>query len=188
MKYSATTIILLTSVLLIVSLTGCQQTRLFTEKYIKYNIESHQEGEFSTIRTYTIFKGANSSSYLELTGYKYAGKKALIIGADKYYAARKSYKGDNTVIADITYIELSVSQCMDIISNYKILQKKIKDEKVKINEEVYHDFTVSTDLFISYKKTKGALSVDTVYFWINGERYPISTNIIINKIEEFIDW
>src|SRR5690606_2072376 len=109
-------------VLAAVSFSSCMQTRYLTEKYIKTNIEQHKVNEFSSIRTYTIFKGATvgGSTYLELTGYKYASKKALVIGTDDYYAARKKFKEDQTMVANIAYIELNAEQCKAILDNYKV--------------------------------------------------------------------
>lgn len=170
--------------------TGCTQTRYITEKYIKTNIEKHMEGDFSTIKTYAIFKGTSQSggSYLELTGYKYANTKGLVLGADKYYMARQKYKGDQTVIAEITYINLNMAQCRDIITNYKILMERIKTEKPKLGEDIYHDFTVSKDLFISYKKSPGGSAVNYIDFWIAGERYRVSTKTIISNLKKFVDY
>lgn len=175
------------TVLLTILLSGCMQTRYITEKYIKTNIEKHNESEFSTIKTYTIFKGTSygGGAYLELTGYKYGNSKALVIGADRYYMARKKFQGDRTIIADITYIELSLPQCKAIIDNYKVLQDKIKTEKPKMSEEIYHDYTVSEDLFISYRKSAGSSSVSYIDFWIKGEKYRISTITIMKKLEKF---
>lgn len=182
--------ILTITAFLTILFSSCMRTRYTTEKQIKNNIENHKENEFSTIRTITLFKGTayGGGSYLELTGYKYDNKKALIIGADKYYMARKKFKEDNTVIAEITYIELTLSQCKSILENYKVLQDKIKKEKPKMNEEIYHDYTVSDDLFISYRKSSGSSSVKYIDFWIKGEKYRISTNTIMNKLEKFINY
>jgi hypothetical protein len=182
--------ILTITAFLTILLSSCMQTRYITEKQIKNSIENHKENEFSTIRTYTVFKGSanGGGSYLELTGYKYDNKKALIIGADKYYMARKKFQGDNTVIADITYIELTLSQCKSILENYKVLQNKINKEKPKMNEEIYHDYTVSDDLFISYRKSSGSSSGTYIDFWIKGEKYRFSTSIVMNKLEKFINY
>lgn len=182
--------ILTITAILTILLSSCMQTRYITEKQIKNSIENHKENEFSTIRTYTVFKGTSygGGSYLELTGYKYDNKKALIIGADKYYMARKKFKGDNTVVADITYIELTLAQCKSILENYKVLQDKIKKEKPKMNEEIYHDYTVSDDLFISYRKSSGSSSVTYIDFWIKGEKYNVSTIKIMKKLEKFINY
>jgi hypothetical protein len=164
------------------------QTRHITEQYIKNKIENHNVGDFSTIKTYSIFKGVSygGSAYLELTGYKYANSKALVLGADRYYMARQMFKGDQSMIADNTYIELSVQQCNDIISNYKILQDRIKTEKPEANEEIYHDYTVSNELFISYRKSYGSTTVDYIDFWIQGRKHPISTRKIIKKLNKFM--
>ncbi len=177
-------------IILFFILSGCMQSRYITEKYIKTKIEKHIEGEFSSIKTYTIFKGVSygGGAYLELTGYKYASKKALILGADKYYLARQKFKDDQTVIADITYIELSLAQCKSIVDNYQILLDKIKEEKPKMNEEIYHDYTVSDNLFISFRKTMGNSSKSYINFWINGEKYIISTNKIMNKLKKFLSY
>lgn len=171
-------------------LTGCMNTRYITERYIKTNIEKHSEGDFSTIKTYSIFKGVSygGGAYLELTGYKYNNKKELVIGADRYYMARKKFPGDQTTIAEITYIDLTLAQCKAILDNYQVLQSKVKAAKPKINEEIYHDYTVSDDLFISYKRTSGRSSRGYIDFWIKGEKYSLATNAIIAKLEKFMSY
>ncbi len=170
--------------------SGCMRTRYITEKYIKNNIEQHVEGKHSNIRTYSIFRGASygGGSYLELTGYKYDSKKGLVIGADKYYQARQKFKGDQTVVAEYTYITLTLPQCKSILDNYKILLDKIKKEKVLTSEEVYHDFTVSEDLFISYRKSKGTSSIQYINLWVKGEKYLLSTGTLMQKLEKFMSY
>lgn len=182
--------ILLSVILYVFLLTGCMNTRYITQRYIKTNIETHEVGKFSTIKTYTIFKGIpyGVGMYLELTGYKYANKKALVIGADKYYLARKKYNGDKTVIAEITYIELSLDQCKDIMTNYKILLEKMKVEKPKINEEIFQDYTVSKDLFISYRIAQGHTTASYIDLWIKGDKFRISTKLITDKLNKFINY
>lgn len=181
---------LLSAVVLLSMLTSCMQTRYITEQYIKTNVEKHTEGEFSTIKTYTIFKGVstNGNAYLELTGYKYTNTKALVIGADKYYVARQKFKGDQTVIADISYIELNEKQCRDILTNYKILQERIKKEKPRLNEEIYHDFSVSKNLFISFRKSSYDSKSGFIDFWINGEKFKVSTSKIMKKLNKFMEY
>lgn len=178
------------TIILVLLLSSCMQTRQITEQYIKNNIEKHQENEFSTIRTFSIFKGKSfgGSAYLELTGYKYKNSKALVIGADKYYMARQKFQGDKTVIADITYIELTLPQCKAIMDNYIVLQEKLKTEKPKMSEEIYHDYTVSEDLFISYRISKASKSVAYIQFWIKGDKYRVSTTTIMKKLEKFINY
>jgi hypothetical protein len=171
-------------------LSGCMHTRYITEKYIKTEVEPHQPGEFSSIRTYSVFQGMalDNSAYLELTGYKLGTTKALIIGADKYYQARQKFHGDQTVIANITYIQLTAEQCGDILYNYTILQDKIRSESPGISEEVYHDYTVTKDFFISYRKSAGSSSVSNIDLWIAGEKYTIATGKIMKKLAKFINY
>jgi hypothetical protein len=181
---------LVSSLILTFFLSGCMQTRYITEQYIKTKIETHKEGEFSTIKTYSVFQGTalDGKSYLELTGYKYNTTKALVLGADKYYLARQKFKGDQTVDAEITYIELTADQCADILYNYSILQDKIRTENPRISEEIYHDYTVSKDLFISYRKSAGSMSVSDIDLWIDGEKYSIATGTIMKKLSKFMSY
>ncbi len=174
----------------IILLSSCMQTRYITEQYIKTSIENHTIGEFSTIKTYSIFKGTSfdGGSYLEFTGYKCTNAKALVIGADKYYVSRQKFKDDQTMVAKIAYIELSMAQCAEIINNYSILLNKMKAEKPKLNEEIYHDYTVSKDLFISYNKANVNSSVSFMDFWIYGEKYRISTANVMKQLEKFMKY
>lgn len=173
-------------------LSSCRATRNITESYIKNNVEQHREGEFSSIKTLSLFKGITykGDAYLELTGYKYAGKKALIIGADKYYNARKKFIGDETMIAKIMYIELSVEQCEAIIMHYKTLRENLRSDKPVFTEEVYHDYTVSKDLFISFRRTKTSASTGVGYMnlWIRGEKFSMAPNTLIYKLEKFLKY
>lgn len=182
--------ILTITALLITLLSGCMETRYITEKHIKNNIEEHDEGEFSTIKTYTVFKGysRSRSAYIELTGYKYKGRKALVIGADRYYKAREQFEGDNTKIANINYIELTLPQCQAIIDNQKIIENRVKEEKPMRNEEIYHDYSVSEDLFISYRMFRASTTASYLDLWIKGEKYQVSSYQIIRKIKEFLKY
>lgn len=181
---------ILSIVLLLHLLTGCLQTRYITERYIKNEIEQHENGNHSSIKTYSIFKGIDvvNGGYIELTGYKYDSHKGLIIGTDKYYEARDNFKGDPTIIAAINFIELDIDQCQSILDNYILLLDKIKSERPKRNEEVYHDYTVSTDLFISYHKSTSDLDTDSIDLWVRGEKYSIATSSIMAKLRKFLDY
>ncbi len=164
------------------------QTRYLTEQFIKTKIEEHKGREFSSIRTYSIYQSSSSFKfYLEFTGYKYKEKKGLVIGADKYYLDRQKFRGDNTIIADVTYIVLNMEECKSILDNFEILQQKINSETPYGSEEIYHDFTVNEDLFISFRKSVYGTST-TINFWIKGEKYIVSTRTMLIKLQEFMNY
>jgi hypothetical protein len=181
------------SLIICISINGCMSSRNITEKHIKTSIEKHAPGDYSSINIYTIFKGVtiDRTGYLELTGYKYDNKKGLVIGADKYYLLRQNFKGDYSKLAEITYINLSLAQCKAIIYNYEIIESKIQASNPIANEEIYHDYTVSDDLFISFKSKFGSSSQTSsryIYFWINGEKFQVSTYKIMKKLVKFINY
>lgn len=183
------TIIKVSCALMLLMITGCMQTRYITEKYIKTQIEKHVPNKFSSIRTYSIYKGyLSNSSYIELTGYKYDGNKALVIGADKYYLARQKFPGDKSKFAEISYLQLSIDEVKAILFNHEVLIKRIKKEKLKTNEEVYQDFSVNKDLFISLHKTTGSSGKVRIDFWIYGEKYSVWKSTIIQKLEDFMKY
>ena len=171
-------------------LSGCMQTRYITERYIKNNVENHNEGNFSTIRTYSIFADVTTdkTGRLELTGYKYGSKKGLIIGADKNYLVREKNKSDYSIIKEVTFVELNLAQCQSILDNYQELENKIRAERPMVSEEVYHDFTVSPDLFISFRKALGHSTISNLDLWVKGEKYTISEMAIIKKLIKFINY
>lgn len=182
--------ILATLIVLTISIiTSCTHTRPLTEQYIKTKIETHSAGNFSTIQTYSIFKGvsANKSGFMDLTGYKYNNTKKLVIGADIYVYVQKKYKEDPTTGHKPNFIELTQEQCNSIITNYQILLDKIKSEKVRGSKEVTHDYTVSNELFISYKKTRNVTPV-LIDLWINGAKFSFDSKKIIKSINKFISY
>lgn len=174
---------------------SCKSSRYITEQYIKTNIEDHQPENTSSIRTYSIFKGntANTGRYLELTGYKFNSKKGLVIGADRSYITRKISSRAGTITEAetyIDYIQLDLDQCRAILANYKTLQDRLKKEKPRSSEEVYHDYTVSKDCFISFRKSGNGDGSGTEYvnFWVKGEKYRINTNLFVKKLKQFSEY
>ncbi|WP_031528812.1 hypothetical protein [Dyadobacter crusticola] len=174
---------------------SCKSSRYITEQYIKNNIEDHQPENTSSIRTYSIFKGntANTGRYLELTGYKFNFKKGLVIGADRSYITRKISSRAGTITEAetyIDYIQLDLDQCSAILTNYKTLQDRLKKEKPRSSEEVYHDYTVSKDCFISFRKSGNGdgSGIEYVNFWVKGEKYRINTNLFVKKLKQFLEY
>lgn len=163
-------------VLFLCILTSCNESRYITERYIKNNIEEHTEGSESSIRTYLLYRGAtfNGDRYLELTGYKYKGKKGLVIGTDVLVSSKRRSKPEVTVVVLSDFTELSLAQAQTILDQYKVLLKKLQSEKVRKGESVYQDFTISKDVFISFRKMKGNSEKDKINFWVKGEKYTVS--------------
>ncbi|HMG14883.1 MAG TPA: hypothetical protein VK590_05530 [Saprospiraceae bacterium] len=121
-----------------------------------------------------------------MIAYKSGKQKALVMGLDKYYKARKKGKKDPFVTFVINYIDLNEAECKSILDHFKTLQEKIDVEKTITNEEVYHDFTVSQDFFISYSKSNLYYSKDALDLWIKGERYTISTSTFVDQLNKFM--
>ncbi len=170
-------------------LSGCipMETRYLTEKYIKTRIESHTTGEFSTIKLYSVYQSSPAySSYIEFTGYKYGEKRGLIIGADKYYLDREKFKGDNTIFADVSYIELTLTECQSIIDNYQTLVDKTNQSNPLTNEEIYHDYTVNNDLFISYRASVSDYPELDANLWIKGQKFILNTDLMVKKLIKFM--
>ena len=169
---------------------GCTPTRHITEKYIKNELQTHKTGNVGYLETRSLYKSDPSKSkYIELTAYKEGEKKGLVIGADLYYAARQKYEGDNTVIAEINYIELSIEECQDILDNYQTLMNYVSKNKPEKNYTIYADHTVNEDLFISFQKSKGTIDAeDYVYLWIRDGKWKISASTFIKKLNKFIKY
>ncbi|TKT94146.1 hypothetical protein [Dyadobacter frigoris] len=126
--------------------------------------------------------------YIELTGYKFNSEKGLVIGADRSYVPRAKYKGDVSEFTNVEYIHLNIEQTKSILFNYALLLEKIKKEKPRMNEEVYHDFTVSNHCFISFRKTNAGSGSEYIYIWINGEKYQLRTAVFINRLKKFVEY
>lgn len=172
--------------------TGCMQTRYITEQYIKTKIETHTPGTTSSIRTYSIFKSTASSStshYLELTGFKYNGTKGLVIGADRYYDQRAKLTGLPLATAEITYIVLDEVQCKALLDSEPLLRAELKKvDRPEASEEIYQDYTIVDDLFISYKRSMSNSNTSHLNVWIDGEKYNISSRTFIRKLKKFIEY
>ncbi len=169
-------------------LTGCLPPKYITEKYIKNNLEVHEINAFSSVRLYSIYSGNvyGGKDYLELTGYKIGQKKGLLIGSIKKKSEvdQKSEKKAD----DLQFTQLTVEQCQMIVEKHYELIQKIKLERPRFNEAVYHDFAISKDLWISFKKGHGSKSVSIMDIWIKGDRYTVYTKKIIRNLKKFIDY
>lgn len=180
---------LILSLCIIIIFTKCSHTRLVTEQFIKNEIEKHENKEFSSIRIYSLYKKKLSDvTFIELSGYKYNGEKKLVITADKLSSLKKAYKEDNTKLQKIKFVVLDVNQCEGILNNYQKLKELIKNEKQKRSEDIYSDYTISKDFFISFKRMKKHQGMEKMDLWINGEKYTVVTQEIINKLNKFIEY
>lgn len=174
---------------------SCRSARYITEQYIKNNIEEHKPGSSSSIRTYSMFKGntANAGRYVELTGYKLNSRKGLVIGADRSYITKK-VTGRTAVYTEtetyIDYIHLSFEQAKSILVNYQVLQDLTKREKPRSSEEVYHDYTVSEECFISFRKSGNGdgSGIEYINLWIKGEKYRLNTRQLVAKLKRFSEY
>lgn len=180
-------------IFLVVTISSCRPSRYITEQHIKNDIERHEVGQQSNIKTYNIFRGNTYTSgrYLELTGYKLKGNKGLVVGADRSYVTRRisnSNGGSVETVTLIDFIHLDLEECKSIISNYGRLIQKLKSEKPRMNEEIYHDYTVSKDCFISFRKTGASNGSENINIWIKGEKYSVPTTQFINRLKKFIEY
>ena len=174
---------------------SCRHTRYLTEQYIKANIETHTENEFSRLETYTILQkrlrnqsgSFHGFAYLELTGYKHNGKAGMVIGAEKYHFMRK-VSLTNPFEKDVTYINLDLNQCKELLSNHKELRVKIEAEKTKPFIVIYQDFNASKDFYIGYKAVLGKSRTKNIDFWIKGERYRIKSRVFMKKFMKFMKY
>ena len=178
--------------LVIPMLFSCMRTRNLTESYVRKNIQSHEEGEITGLRLYSILKTLPSrdNSYIEMTGYQIGSEKGLIIGADKAFRARKKFENDNTIVIQVNYIRLSYAQCAEIMKNVNTMIQLLNNEKsIGLNEEVFKDYTISEHCFLSIRK--GRYSNNTYsYFdlWMNNQKYKISALEFKRGIEKFLKW
>jgi hypothetical protein len=172
-------------------LSSCMAPREITEQYIKNKIEKHDIGKANNSLTYTIFKGfaLDHSSYLEITGFKQAGEKKMVIGVDKYYNLRPRFSEEQAVLAEIYYLELNMYEFVLFYNELINLKEKAASQTAGKNETSYMDFTITPNFFISSSKynttSPGMFSVN---LWINGEKYVIPTNVLINQLEKFKTW
>ena len=190
--------------LLSLTFCSCRQTRYLTEQYIKTNIEEHPDNEFSRLETYSIFQkhlhnqsgSFKGFAYLELTGYKHKGKSGIVIGAEKYhFTGKKLFKMlllSSPVETNITYLNLDLSQCKALLSNYKELKQKIKTERPKPFVVIYQDFNASKDFYISYRAGDDPIfrrpKTHYIDFWIKGEKYHLQTRIFMKKFMKFMTY
>lgn len=171
--------------------SSCMVPRNITEQYIKNNTEKHEVGKPTNSLTYTIFKGfaLDHTSYLEITGFKQGGEKKMVIGVDKYYNLRPRFSGEQAVLAEIYYLELNMSEFVLLYSELIDLKERAASQTAGKNETSYMDFTITPNFFISSSKynttSPGMFNVD---LWINGEKYVVPTNLLINQLEKFKTW
>lgn len=174
-------------------MAGCKQTNYITEYYIKNMVEKHVPGNQSTIKCYSIYQGTsqtnkNASSYIEFTGVKYQDMKKMIIGTDIRSVSHSMLKSGAVVTSEPTYLILDLSECISIIANYNLLIDAIKPEHPLPSEEIYHDYTASSDLFISFRKSIGHPNANTIDVWVAEKKFTVKTKKFIKKLKRFIDY
>ena len=189
----------MSKLLVLIIFFSCGTTsRYGTEGYIKNNIQQHKVNEFSEIQTYSIGMGSllgvegKGGGFIEFVGYKYNNNVGLVISSDKFGIENNEgvieFNGTTKF-----YNELSLKNCKDILKNYKILIQKGDESYKKRKRDItlYFDYSVNKDLFISIEHVnKGIVSEykDILHFWIDGQKYSLISNEVINSITSFINW
>ena len=180
---------LILSLFTIIIFVKCSHTRLVTEQFIKNEIEKHENKSFSSIKIYSLYKKKLSDvNFIELSCYKYNNEKKFVITVDKLSALKKAFKEDETKLRKTRFVILDEEQCKGILNSYSNLAILIEQEKQRISEDVYSDFTVSKDLFVSFKRMKKNQKMKKMDLWIYGEKYNVVTKEVISKINKFIKY
>ena len=189
---------ILSILLVCVFLFSCGTTsRYGTEGYIKNNIQHHKVNEFSEIQTFSIGMGqllgieGKGGGFVEFVGYKYDKTEGLVISTDKF-----GIENDEGVIkfngTSKFYNILSLNNCKDILKNYDILIKKGDEsyDKRKKDNTFYFDYSVNKDVYISIEHVNKGYSgyEDVLHFWIDGQKYSLSSIEVIDNIKSFINW
>lgn len=168
------------------------QTRYITEQYIKNNIETHERGALSNIRTYSIHQQATKSTasrYVELTGYKYHGQKGMVIGVDRYYRTAARQTGLPMDMTAYTYVVLTEAEAKAMHNNIATIRGEIKAEaRPRYGEEVYVDYTVNENVFISVRRTAGNSRTTVIHLWVKGEKYTLKFSSFPKKLKKFLDY
>jgi len=174
--------------LLIVS--SCEEGHNITERYIKNNIETHTDGNFSAIKISSIFAATSldGAAYIEFTAYNFNNLKGLIIGADKHYADRHRSNSGMAMLPPANFVQLNQDQCKAILDNYKSLLQKLNGDRAKYDETVYEDYTVSKDLYISYSKGGNGFGNISMSLWVKGEKFTMPTSALVNALNKFIKY
>ena len=175
--------------LFVALLASCTVPRALTEQYIKTEIEQHVPEQHSDIRMLSVFRQEVTleGTYIEMTGYQYKGAMGLVIGADRYYKARKLYPTDDTKIAEPTYMILDPIQARHL---YEIIDQVYAlnhaDQPNTQSEVMYRDFTISEDLIVSYQKLQTGLP--HLSLWIDGYKYPINGVALKMGLTKFLNY
>jgi hypothetical protein len=181
---------LLAPVLLFCS--SCMHTRSITEQYIKTNIEKHTPLTTSSIRTYSIYRSsvsAATTTYLELTGYKFDGTKGLVIGADRYYRSRAKLTGLPVEGMEVTYLQLTVAECQAILEQEPQIKAQLRAAaKPSMSEEVYQYYTVNDRLFMSYRRTTTSSQPINLDLWIDGFKYSVPAKTFTKKLRKLLTY
>lgn len=193
--------LLIGAIALAMVLGACKTQNVLSEKYIKTHVESHKTGEFGNLRLYPMIRNSatGSDGKLELVGYTFEQQKGAVLRITKKKTLAMpnakmpkvpNLQASSEATADSTvrYIMLSEEQCKAIYDNYSVLKSKIKEEKPLKGEIVYHDYTVSKDLFVSFRKTIDQAPT-VITFWVDGEKYYVPTkapNFTV-RLKNFLD-
>jgi hypothetical protein len=181
---------LIITILFVLSLTNCTPGRYITERYIKTKIESHTEGQFTTIKTkkFTGVVTVNKNAYIEFTGVKNGNEKLLVIGTDRNYKMRRKFKLAGAVLNDLVYVELTEVQCKTLLENFNKMKEKKQSASSISPENLYNDFTLTPEIFISCRKISPNNNIESIDLWLKGEKYSLEKEDFTYTLQKFIDY
>lgn len=174
----------------ITTFTSCVQPHLvlMNEHFIKNTIQIRGDS-IDRVRatklqsSYIQYTGSDVAIY-EVTGYKYNGKKGVVIGI-----GMKEIKGvhGNFLLYDydMVQINLTADECKKIVDRYSSLLQDLRAQtKPATNEIAYSDLRINNDLFISYSLKSTSMS--NIALWIKGHKMIAPTHTFISALEKYL--
>ncbi len=158
------------------------------ELYIKTQLEGHTEGTNSSIKILPIhnYQEPMKANYLEFAAYKQGSAKTMVIlsGGRTLDKTTRKYNFQSP-----KFISLSEEQCKKIVEKYEGLIAQVKGASPIPNETVYADYTVSSEMFISFKTTpKGLWIGSSVDIYIAGTRFNMPTLDFITAVSVYLKY
>jgi hypothetical protein len=187
-------------------LTACSSTTNVYDYYLKNVIETHQTGKSSTSKSKLLLRGyeGTNKAQVDLIAFKTDTEKYLVLGSHKvakaFYIHDSLYhfdvadlysrvRGDDFIrqMGDLSvfFTHIPAANIENLLTAIPNLKNEYNALKPANGEVAYLDYTLASDVFVSFEKRSLNEQFRSCNIWIGKRKHTISVEDLIKAFTDF---
>lgn len=192
-------------VVAVATLTACSSTTNVYDYYLKNVMDRHQVGEQSASKSKLLLRDFErvNKAQVELVAYKSDSSRYLVIGSHKvakaFYLHDSLYhfdvadlysrvRGDDFIrqMGDLSiyFTHIPAEQALTFLEALPQLKTKYASLKPVSGVTEYVDFTIASDVVVSFCKTSPTQQPNECVLWVGKRKHELSLQDLVNALNQ----